>query len=183
METFEAARDFVEHASYGRDRDAALRALDPTDIDAPILDIVEAFAGLPHCFTLQCCYGHFVYEGQPDRHSLRALPEEDVGDVTYGLAYLALCIEASESGRRLRRALEDVTGIDLECVQFGSPTWFWEQYPNSYALQVEPDRFKHQDRATMPHREALRVQRVRDRFFARLRDVVAAERASVGLSE
>jgi hypothetical protein len=183
METFEPTRDFVEHATYERDRDTVLSALDPSDIDAPILDIVRAFGDLPHCFTLQCCYGHFVYEGQPDLHSLRALPEEDVGDVTYGLAYLALCIESSESGRRLKRALERVTEIDPEYVQFGSPGWFWEQHPNSYALQVEPERFKHQDRATMPHREALRVQSVRDEFFSRLREILASERSLSGARE
>ena len=64
--------------------------------------------------------------------------------------------------------------LDARYVQFGSPGWFWDQYPNSYALQVQPERFRLQDRAVMPHEEALLVQAVRDGFFARLREILAA---------
>jgi hypothetical protein len=175
VETFEHSRDFVEHSSYAQDRTTVLSALDPATIDAPILDVVQGFAQLPHCFTLQSCFGHFTWDGQPDTRGLQTLPARDVGLVTYSVAYLALCIEHSPAGVRLRESLERVPAVDRQCVQFGSPGWFWDQYPNSYALQVEPERFRFQDRAAMRHDEALHVQAVRDRFFAHLRELVAAQ--------
>jgi hypothetical protein len=180
VETFAHPREFVEHSCYAEDRKAVMSALDPATIDAPILDVVRGFAKLPHCFTLQSCFGHFMWDGQNDAHSLQTLPARDVGLVRYSIAYLALCIEHSPAGVRLRESLERVPSVDRQYVQFGSPGWFWEQYPNSYALQVEPGRFQLQDRAAMPHEEALHVQAVRDKFFARLREVVAAAQSRVG---
>ncbi len=155
-----------------------LSALAPQSIDAPILDIVLGFTRLPCCFTLQSCYGHFVYAAEPEPRNLAALPAEDVGLVRYRIAYLALCIERSPAGTRLRGALEEVPTIDPEYVQFGSPGWFWERYPNSYALQVEPERFMQKDEAVIEHHEALHVQTVRDRFFESLRELVDTQSAA-----
>lgn len=180
METFEQPREFVEHASYARDREKVMGAFDSASIDTPILDVVQGFAELPHCFTLQSCFGHFVWDGQPDSHSLEVVPARDVGSVTYSIAYLALCIEQSAAGTRLRGSLDGVRAVDVECVQFGSADWFWEQYPNSYALQVEPARFQSQDRAVLAHSEALHVQVVRDTFFTRLREVVTVAQREIG---
>jgi hypothetical protein len=180
LETFEQPREFVEHASYAGDRETVMGAFDPASIDTPILDVVQGFAELPHCFTLQSCFGHFVWDGQPDSHSLEVVPERDVGSVTYSIAYLALCIEQSAAGTRLRESLDGVRAVDVDCVQFGSPDWFWEQYPNSYALQVEPARFQSQDRAVLAHSEALHVQVVRDKFFTRLREVVSVAQREIG---
>jgi len=87
---------------------------------------------------------------------------------------LALCIEQSAMGVRFRGALEEIPTIDTDYVQFGSPGWFWERYPNSYALQVEPERYKDKDEAVIGHSEAIHVQRVRDEFFGRLRELVGA---------
>jgi hypothetical protein len=39
---------------------------------------------------------------------------------------------------------------------------------NSYALQVEPERFKDQDQALLDPAEALRIEALRNRFFERL---------------
>lgn len=103
------------------------------------------------------------------------LPAGGVGEVEYRIAYVAFCLEESTAGRRLRGLLQRVTEIDPAYVQFGSPEWFWEhQQVNSYALQVEPERFGNQDVAVLEYREALHVQEVRGRFFARLREVAAA---------
>ena len=179
METFEQPREFVEHASYARDREKVMGAFDPASIDTPILDVGHGFAELPHCFTLQSCFGHFVWDGQPDSHSLEVVPARDVGSVTYSIAYLALCIEQSAAGTCLRESLDGVRAVDVDCVQFGSPDWFWEQYPNSYALQVEPARFQSQDRAVLAHSEALHVQAVRDKFFARLHEVVTVAQREI----
>lgn len=175
METFAPPREFVEHAGYARNRERVMSSLDRADIDSPILDVVEAFARLPYCFTLQSCFGHFLWDGQSDPRSLEAVPVRDVGAVEYCIAYLALCIERSPAGARLRESLRAVETLDPEYVQFGSPDWFRDQHPNCYALQVEPARFQFRDRATIPHREALHVQAVRDRFFVRLREIVADE--------
>ena len=172
METFAEPRDFAEHGSYRQDREDVMSGLDPGSIDVPILDLVQGFARLGHCFTLQSCYGHFMWDGQSDPHSLEVLPERDVGSITYCIAYVALCLEQSAEGARLRESLARICALDPEYIQFGSPGWFWEQYPNSYALQVEPDRFRMQDTAVMAHHEAFHVQTVRDKFFARLREVV-----------
>ena len=135
---------------------------------------------MPQCFTLQSCYGHFVYDGQPDPDNLATLAAQDVGSVRYRIAYVALCIEHSATGARLRGALEDIPTIDSEYVQFGSPGWFWGLHPNTYALQVEPERFMRRDEAVIEHREALHVQRVRDQFFERLRQLVDASQQEVG---
>ncbi len=172
METFAEPRDFVENTRYAGDRERIISALAPQSIDAPIRDVVLAFARLPHCFTLQSCYGHFVYAGQHDPDNLDVLPEKDAGSIRYRIAYVALCIEHSSKGARLREVLEGITRIDPEYVQLGSPGWFWDQYPNSYALQIEPERFMLKDEAVIEHREALHVQRVRDEFFELLRVIV-----------
>lgn len=173
METFSEARDFAEHPSYRRDRRNVLSGLSRGEIDAPFRDIVTAFEKLPQCFTLQCCYGHFVWAGQPDKHNLHELPLQMKGLVRYRIAYLALCIEWSDRGAHLRQGLAEVCDIDRQYVQFGSPDWFWQQYPNSYALQVEPERFATKDEAWLEHAEALHVQTVRNRVFQQVRVVLA----------
>lgn len=180
METLAAPREFVENTRYARDRQRVMSAFAPQTIDPPILDVVSGFAKLPHCFTLQSCHGHFVYPAQPDPDNLAALPAEGVGSVRFRIAYVALCIEHSAAGACLRGALEEIPTIDPEYVQFGSPGWFWERHSNSYALQVEPERFMLKDEAVIEHGEALHVQWVRDRFFERLRALVAASQQELG---
>jgi hypothetical protein len=173
METFAEARPFVGHPEYSTDRRRILAGVNPEDIDPPIRDLVARFAELPQCFTLQCCYGHFVPGGLGDLHTLDPAPDHDVGEIQYRIAYLALCIENSEAGRHLRSQLRAVTEIDPDYVQFGSPDWFWERQVNSYALQVEPDRFKHRDWEVIDWREALHVQEVRATFWARIDEIVS----------
>lgn len=180
METFAEPREFVETARYASDRQRTLSAMAPRSIDAPILDLILGFARMPHCFTLQSCYGHFVHAAQPDPENLAVLPTEDIGQVRYRIAYVALCIERSAAGARLRRLLGEITAIDPEYVQFGSPGWFWKQHPNSYALQVEPERSKYEDDTVVEHSEALHIQRIRDRFYERLAGLVEREQKESG---
>ena len=180
METFADTRELVDDIGYPERRERALAALDLDAIDLPIRDIVRDLAALSHCFTLQCCCGHFVYAGQDDSQNLAPLPAEDVGAVRYRIAYLALCLRYSENGRRLLGALSALTEVDSGYVQFGSPGWFWCEHPNSYALQVEPERFRDKDEALVGYNEALRIQQVRNEFFERLRDVVARESTLAG---
>lgn len=95
--------------------------------------------------------------------------------IRYRIAYLAACIEDSPRGHALRDALEAVAALDPSNVQFGSADWFWEQWPNSYVLQVEPAAQRFGDQATLAHAEALHVETLRGTFFDRLRELVAAE--------
>jgi hypothetical protein len=68
--------------------------------------------------------------------------------------------------------LKEVTAIDPENIQFCCAEWFWDRQVNSYALQVEPDRFKRQDRATVGLQEALKIEKIRNLFFVRLYELL-----------
>jgi len=172
METFSKAREFVDHPKYVIDRKKALSGFRSRDIDAPIRDIVKDFARLPHCFTLQCCHGHFLWKGQTDRHNMDVLPVQNPGMIRYRIAYLALCIEQGDWGVHIRERLAAICETDEAYVQFGSPHWFWQKYPNSYALQVEPRRYMFLDEALLEHAEALHVQSIRDVVFQQVRKLL-----------
>ena len=58
--------------------------------------------------------------------------------------------------------------IDSDYVQFGSADWFWSNQVNSYVLQVEPDRYKHQDTVLLPYKEALFIEKIRNAFFDKM---------------
>jgi len=165
----------VENARYADERRAALDSLDVTDVDEPIIDIVEAFAPLLHCYTLQSCYGHFLTAPGQDAHSLAPIPEAHGGSVRYRIAYVAFCVEESDKGRALLDRLARVPAVDPAFVQFGSADWFWDQWVNSYVLQVEPAGFRFKDQAALAAGAAVHTQRVRDRFFDELRRLLAVE--------
>lgn len=173
METFTDLKELVENPHYRVQRAKSLCTLSDEKIDDPIIDLVNGFNRLPYAFTLQSCYGHFVYRGK-DLHHLEPLPATDaIKTVEYRIAYVAFCIENSASGKGLLEALKEMTTIDRENIQFCCAEWFWERQVNSYALQVEPDRFKHQDTAILDHPEALHIEKVRDRFFIHLGNLLA----------
>ena len=175
METFGPTKGFVDNPRYVQHRRAALAALGIDAVDAPIVDIVESFRDLPSCFTLQCCCGHFVHAGQRDRNGTAPLcTTDDVGSVTYRIAYVALCLEDSPEGRGLLEALRRICEVDRKYVQLGSADWFWGRQVNSYALQVEPNRYMDKDEVVVDYREALHIQDVRDRFFGELRRTLDA---------
>jgi hypothetical protein len=149
--------------------------LEPGIIDDPIVDLVTGFNELPHCFTLQSCSGHFLWDDQRDLHSLAplpALPAMGGTIVTYRIAYIAFCLDHGESGKNLCVALRQATAIDRHNIQFGWADWFWKQQINSVVLQVEPDRFRYEDTATIEPAEAHHLATTRDSFFARLRVVL-----------
>ena len=173
METFCVAKEMVSNPGFGRQKLSILAGLTDDTIDTPILPIVKGLNGLPCCFTLQCCYGHFLYEGHWDPQNLDALPESDGPDkVEYRIAYLALCLENSERGRALSARLAGLTKLDPDNIQYGSPSWFWRRQVNSYALQVEPARFRHRDKAILDFREARYIENLRNRFFLGLEDLL-----------
>jgi hypothetical protein len=173
LETFTETKPLVDNLHYQEQRQKCLAGLHDGMIDTPIIEVINAFNQLPYCFTLQCCYGHFVYSGQNDPHNLEPLPLTDtIGSVEYRIAYIALCIENRDLGRMLLDALKGIADIDPENIQFGCADWFWERQLNSYALQVEPDRFKFEDKATLDYQEALKIEKVRNEFFVRLKELL-----------
>ena len=175
METFTEPRPLVANARYADERRTALDALDLAAVDDPIIDIVEAFELLPYCFTLQSCYGHFVTAARQDERSLAAIPDGHSGSVRYRVAYVAFCVENGERGRAFLDKLSRIPAADPAYIQFGSAGWFWDQWVNSYVLQVEPAAHRFKDQAALAAGEAVHTQRVRDAFFAELRQLLAEE--------
>jgi len=162
----------VENPYYQDQRQTSLTNLSDEVIDAPIIDLIKGFNKLSYCFTMQSCYGHFVYDDQKDPYNFEPLPISDIIDrVEYRIAYICLCIENSDSGRGLLKALNEITAIDPENIQFCCADWFWNKQVNSYALQVQPDRFKHKDSAMLDYREALQIEKIRNEFFIQLREI------------
>ncbi|MBN2516082.1 MAG: hypothetical protein JXC33_08625 [Deltaproteobacteria bacterium] len=173
METFTKTKELVENPHYQEQRRKSLCGLTDEMIDAPIIELINDFNKLHYCFTLQSCYGHFVYNGQQDPHNLESLPVTDaIAKVEYRIAYICFCIENSASGRGLFEALNEITVIDPKNVQFCCAEWFWKRQVNSYALQVQPDRFKHKDKTILNYREALHIEKIRNEFFVRLEDLL-----------
>lgn len=173
METFTELKDFAENPHYQVQKRRSLYDLRDDMIDMPIVDLINGFNRIPYCFTMQSCYGHFVYNGQEDTHNLYPLPtEKTVAEVEYRIAYVAFCIENSASGRWLFEVLKEIPTIDQENIQFCCAEWFWERQINSYALQVEPDRFKRKDTAIIDFKEALHIEKIRNTFFIRLYELL-----------
>jgi hypothetical protein len=175
MRTFRKERPFEDDRGYDRRRRECLAALREDDLDAPLVPLVRSLNALPFCYTLQCCFGHFVYKGRTDPRNLEPLPEECPAEtVQYRLAYLALCAENGECGLGLVEGLKALAAEDPRRVQFGGSDWFWRRHPNSFVLQVEPYRYRRRDRVMLGVAEAREIERVRNGLFARLADLVRA---------
>jgi len=142
-------------------------------MDAPVIPTINGFSKLPYCFTLQSCYGHFLHRDQRDSNNIEPLPiSESISDVQYRIAYIALCIQNSDLGRALFHDLRRIPAMDPEYIQFGCGEWFWQRQVNSYALQVEPRRYRTKDRITVDYHEALHIERIRNGFFDELNRIV-----------
>ncbi len=177
METFTPEKKLQLNPHFEQQKKQALNGLDIALVDHPLRGLSLGLNDLPFCFTLQCCYGHFVYPGQDDSHNLTALSARKVpGDVQYRLAYLALGVADTPAGQELRARLAEIKTIDPDNIQFGCAEWFWRRQINSYVLQVTPDRFKYCDRAMLNLQEALHIERVRNLFFAQLFKVLESMR-------
>lgn len=173
METFTEPKELVENLNYRDQRQKSLAGLSNEMIDVPIIKLINAFNKLPYCFTLQSCYGHFVFRGQNDPKNLEPLPLTDtIGRVEYRIAYIAFCIENSDLGRKLFEALKEIVNINPDNIQFCCAEWFWERQVNSYALQVEPDRLKFKDKTVLDYKEALKIEKIRNEFFVQLEELL-----------
>jgi len=173
LETFTELKALLENPHYQERRQKCLAGLADVTIDEPIIELINDFNKLPYCFTLQSCYGHFLYNGRKDPNNLDHLPVTNtIATVEYRIAYIAFCIDNGESGRGLFDDLKEITAIDPGNIQFCCAEWFWKRQFNSYALQVEPDRFKHKDKAVLNYKEALKIENVRNEFFAHLQELL-----------
>ncbi len=173
METYTALKKLVKNDSFQKQRQKALATLNDNMIDQPIIDIVNKFNNLEYCFTLQSCFGHFLYKGQTDGNNLDQLPRTHISDkIEYRIAYIALCIENNLLGRILMEKLDAICDIDPGNIQFFSADWFWKRQINSYAIQVEPDRFKDKDRAFLNYDGAIIIEKTRNEFFVQLQELI-----------
>ena len=176
METYTEPKELTENPHYEEEKQKSQTALIDTEIDEPIIEIIRNFNQLPFCFTLQSCYGHFLHNGQGNPDNLDPLPVDKImARVEFRIAYIAFCLENSDPGRNLFEALKEITAIDPEYIQLCSAEWFWKKQVNSYALQVEPDRFKHEDTAIIEGREALYIEKIRNVFFVRIKELLCTE--------
>ena len=173
METFTDLKNLVDNPYFHSQRKKCLSNLDMETIDPPIVEIISGLEKLDYCFTLQSCYGHFLHNSQKNPYNIEPLPVSNrISNVEYKIAYIALCLENSKQGRFLFQQLRDIPSIDPEYIQFGCAEWFWERQVNSYALQVEPKRHKTKDRVSVDYREALHIEKVRNKFFTQLKKLV-----------
>jgi len=173
LETFTELKDFVDNPHYYKQRQDYLNRLDINTIDSPVIEIVSGFAKLPYCFTLQSCYGHFLHKNQKNPKNIEPLAILDgIARVEYRIAYIALCIQNSDSGKILFYDLKKIPVIDPEYIQFGCAEWFWKRHVNSYALQIEPERYKTKDRISIGFQEALHIEKIRNRVFKELKKIV-----------
>ena len=172
METFTEFKSLVNNPYFLQQREKSLNQLDINTIDSPIKEIIKAFSNLPYCFTQQCCYGHFLYNEQKNPNNIEPLPNLDnISKVEYRIAYIALCIQNNQQGRMLLQELKKIPAIDPDYIQFGCADWFWKRQVNSYALQVEPERYKTKDKITINFQEALHIENVRNEFFRRIEKI------------
>ena len=173
METFITSKDFVDNPYFHDQRKKCLSELDIQAIDAPIVDLISGLAELDYCFTLQSCYGHFLYNNQKNPYNIEPLPvSNSISNVEYKIASIALCIKNSEQGKFIFQHLRDISSIDPEYVQFGCAEWFWERQVNSYVLQVQPKRHMMKDKLSVDYWEALHIEKIRNNFFTQLKKLV-----------
>jgi hypothetical protein len=173
LETFTTPKELVENPHYREQKQKSLADLKGVVIDTPIIEHINQFNRLPFCFTLQSCYGHFLHNGQKDPHNFDPLPITNaIARVDYRIAYVAFCIDNSDEGKGLFDDLKTITSIDHENIQLCCAEWFWKRQVNSYALQVEPARFKYKDKAILGYQEALIVEKIREGFFNQLRELL-----------
>jgi len=177
METYTEARPLVSNPSYDADRRKALEGLrvelSRGSIDGPTIDIVERFASVPCCYTLQSCYGHFMRESCVDDRNTKSVAEVGVlgSKLHYRVAYIAFCIQNSAKGRALLEEMRAIADVNPDYIQFGSADWFWKICVNSYVLQVSPLKNVCQDHFDVSMEDALRIEQARDEFFDGLREV------------
>ena len=173
METFTKTKELVPGSNFNEQRNIALKNIDYNEIDIPIIGLIKNILKLDYCFTLQSCYGHFLYQGENNQYNIKPLPIINKNiSINYRIAYIAICIRDNREGKTFLKNLTSLTLINPEYVQLGSAEWFWQRQINSFVLQVEPERFIDKDRVTVDYKEALSIEKVRNQFFIKLNEII-----------
>jgi len=181
METYTAPKPFEDYPGFQPDRQLALNILDIALIDNPLVGLIKDLNKLPYLFTLQCCHGHFLTTDDEEISDFGLLGS--INKVEYRLAYIAFCIENSPSGKKFAQQLKDISlTVEQGLVQFCSAQWFWDQWVNSYALQIMPQRFKDKDSVVIDFHEAEKIKQARDIFFAYMKDFTSTILAEINVS-
>ena len=179
METYTDLKPFVVNHNFRRQRDISLKSLNFDTIDKPILKLIRHISALDFCYTLQSCFGHFVYENQKDRHNISTLPTHPIhSKIEYRIAYLTFCLDNTKDGIDFLKKLESLSFIDKHNIQIGCADWFWNQQVNTFVLQVEPERFKYLDKVSLDYAEALNIEKIRNIFFMELQNIISSWRLS-----
>jgi len=169
LETFTKYKPLIENSDFTIQKEAALSSLDIRTVDEPIRNVITALNDIPFCFTIQSCFGHFVFGKQKNPKNLHPLPQtEIIGDIEYRIAYVAVCVQRSEPVARFLSELSDIQKIDPRYIQFGCANWFWERQVNSYVIQVEPERYSERDSARIPYREAKHIEELKRDVFVNI---------------
>jgi len=169
METFAEPKKMVGNSHFQKQRKKNINGLSEDMIDAPILKLIQVVNSYSYCFTLQCCFGHFVYQGQENPDNFESLPvNSDINSFEYRIAYITFCLDNNTFGQEMLAKLKGITSIDPKNIQLCSAEWFWKKQVNTYSLQVEPDRFKHKDSVILNYQEALLIEKVRNKFYDQL---------------
>ena len=134
----------------------------------------NSYLPIIYSFSLSVLTSIDLYLNQNDSHNIEPLPKTtNIKEVEYRIAYIAVCLQNSEKGHALYNAMKDIVKINPENIQFGCADWFWQQYVNTYILQVEPERYKMFDKAKLDYKEALIVESVRNKFYTEMNAIIS----------
>ena len=81
---------------------------------------------------------------------------------------MTFVVRNARAGRSFLRDLRGLPDLDPDYIQFGCAEWFWDRQVNSYVGQVEPAWERNRDSLEVDIATALRLEKVRDRFFDQL---------------
>ena len=164
----------VNDPDYPNRRQRRMEKLHIDEVDAPITSLIENLCDFNFCYTIQSCFGHFLYVGQENPKHIGPLPSAgQITSVKYRIGYMAFCIENSRLGYEFMHLLQQIPEIDPNYIQLGCAEWFWERDRNSYVLQVEPVCYKQSDHCTVDLKEAHHIEKVRNKFYDHLITMVS----------
>lgn len=158
----------MDNQGYEKNRFAALETLRNLiargRIDPPLVELHELFSRVPHGYTIQSCFGHFVHEWEPDEDTTASLAPYNgmVQTVFYRIAIIAFVLEKSKKESMLCHDNRTLTVKCPEYIQFGSAGWFWVLSVKSCQIQVAPEQEKQIDCFWVTYKEALLLENFRD---------------------
>lgn len=167
MQTFCSEKPLEYNPGFNAKKVRSLKEMSDVDIETPVVEVVNSLNKLPFCFTLQSCFGHFLIEGENISDSFYfPYSYTDAKEFLYRISYVAICVDSVPESRRLLTLLRDILNkINTEYLQFGCAEWYWEQYVNSYVIQVQPWNRSNVDSLYVTTEEAQKIRTVRDHFW------------------